>query len=90
MRQKETIFVIPTHRLRDVAETIEKYDDNFWANGHATKIIVFDDSSLGNHEKYYPLLEQTKTVNDVFYVGPHEKEQFITLPDAHRAEKEEG
>jgi hypothetical protein len=79
MRQKETIFVIPTHRLRDVAETIEKYDENFWANGHATKIIVFDDSSLGNHEKYYPLLEQTKTVNDVFYVGPHEKEQFINF-----------
>ena len=37
MRQKETIFVIPTHRLRDVAQTIEKYDENFWANGHAVK-----------------------------------------------------
>ena len=23
------------------------------------------------------LLEQTKTVNDLYYVGPHEKEQFI-------------
>ena len=43
------------------------------------KIIVFDDSSLANYEKYYPLLEQTKTVNDVFYVGPDEKEQFITF-----------
>lgn len=79
MKTKETIFVIPTYRLRDVAETIEKYDDNFWANGHAPKIMIFDDSSLANHEKYYPLLEQTKTVNDVFYVGPREKEQFITL-----------
>jgi hypothetical protein len=79
VKTKETIFVIPTYRLRDVAETIEKYDDNFWANGHAPKIMVFDDSSLANHEKYYPLLEQTKTVNDVFYVGPREKEQFITL-----------
>ncbi|MCG6134094.1 MAG: hypothetical protein MET45_05450 [Nostoc sp. LLA-1] len=79
MRKPETIFVIPTHRLRDVAKTIEEYDKNFWANGHATKIIVFDDSSLGNHEKYYPLLEQTQTVNDIFYVGPYEKEQFISL-----------
>ncbi|AFY32011.1 hypothetical protein [Calothrix sp. PCC 7507] len=79
MRQKETVFVIPTHRLRDVAQTIERYDDNFWANGHALKIIVFDDSSVANYEKYYPLLEQTKTVNDVFYVGPYEKDQFITF-----------
>jgi hypothetical protein len=79
MKPKETYFVIPTYRLRDVAETVERYDDNFWANGHAPKIIIFDDSSLVNYEKYYPLLEQTKTVNDVFYVGPHEKEQFITF-----------
>ncbi|QSJ14905.1 hypothetical protein JYQ62_23930 [Nostoc sp. UHCC 0702] len=79
MRQKETVFVIPTHRLRDVAQTIEKYDENFWANGHALRIIVFDDSSIANYEKYYPLLEQTKTVNDIFYVGPHEKEKFITF-----------
>jgi hypothetical protein len=79
MKTKETFFVIPTYRLRDVAETIEKYDDNFWANGHAPKIIIFDDSSLVNYEKYYPLLEQTETVNDVFYVGPQEKEQFITF-----------
>lgn len=79
MRPKETIFVIPTHRLRDVAETIEKYDENFWANGHALKMIVFDDSSLVNHEKYYELLEQTKTVNELYYVGPYEKEQFISF-----------
>lgn len=79
MKPKETIFVIPTHRLRDVAETIEKYDDNFWANGHAVKMIVFDDSSVVNYEKYYELLEQTKTVNDLFYVGPSQKEQFITF-----------
>ncbi|AFZ21519.1 hypothetical protein [Allocoleopsis franciscana] len=79
MKPKETIFVIPTYRLRDVAQTIEEYDHNFWVNGHAPKIIVFDDSSVANHEKYYPILEQTKTVNDVFYVGPHEKEEFITF-----------
>jgi len=37
MKPKETIFVIPTYRLRDVAATIEKYDENFRANGHAVK-----------------------------------------------------
>ncbi|MEH2081262.1 MAG: hypothetical protein V7K89_15050 [Nostoc sp.] len=79
MKQKETVFVVPTYRLRDVAQTIEKYDENFWVNGHALKIIVFDDFSIANHKKYYPLLEQTKTVNDVFYVGPQKKEQFITF-----------
>jgi len=71
------VFVVPTYRLRDVAETIEKYDEHFWSNGHSVKMVVFDDSSLANHEKYYPVLEQTKTVNDLYYVGPREKEQFI-------------
>jgi hypothetical protein len=79
MRQPELIFVIPTYRLRDVAETVERYDDNFWRNGHSVKIVVFDDSSIANHEKYFPLLEQTRTVNDVYYVGPREKEQFVTF-----------
>jgi hypothetical protein len=40
-------------------------------------MIVFDDSSLANQEKYYPLLEQTTTHNDVYYVGPREKEQLL-------------
>lgn len=82
MKSNETIFVIPTYRLRDVAATIEKYDQHFWTNGHAVKIIVFDDSSVANHEKYYPLLEQTKTVNDVHYVGPREKEKFLDFLNA--------
>jgi hypothetical protein len=79
MRQPELTFVIPTYRLRDVAETVERYDDNFWRNGHSVKLVVFDDSSVANHEKYFPLLEQTRTVNDVYYVGPREKEQFVTF-----------
>jgi hypothetical protein len=79
MKQPELTFVIPTYRLRDVAETIERYDDNFWRNGHSVKIVVFDDSSVANHEKYFPLLEQTKTVNDLYYVGPREKEQFVNF-----------
>ena len=77
MKSHETIFTVPTYRLRDVAETIEKYDEHFWSNGHSVKMMVFDDSSLANHEKYYALLEQTKTVNDLYYVGPREKEQFL-------------
>src|SRR5664279_3008091 len=79
MNSGTAVFVVPTYRLRDVAETIEKYDEHFWSNGHSVKMMVFDDSSLANHEKYYPLLEQTRTVNDVYYVGPREKEQFIAF-----------
>ena len=71
-------FVIPTYRLRDVAETVLAYDDNFWRNGQTAPIIVFDDSSVANHEKYYAQLENAKTHNELFYVGPAEKEQFIS------------
>ena len=39
--------------------------------------MIFDDSTVGNHEKYYAKLEQTKTVNDLYYIGPREKEAFI-------------
>jgi hypothetical protein len=77
MRNAELAFVIPTYRLRDVGETVEQYDENFWRNGHATRITVFDDSNLGVQEKYYPLLEETRTFNELFYVGPREKEEFL-------------
>jgi len=74
MKTAETTFVVPTYRLRDVAETVEIYDEHFRSNGHSVKMIVFDDSSFANHEKYFSRLEQTKTVNELFYVGPREKE----------------
>ncbi|MDB5036718.1 MAG: hypothetical protein JWQ35_246 [Bacteriovoracaceae bacterium] len=77
MQNKDLNFVIPTYRLRDAGETIEAYDKNFFCNGHSPKIFLFDDSSLGVHEKYYPMLEQTKTHSPIYYVGPKEKEQFI-------------
>ncbi|MBV8814311.1 MAG: hypothetical protein JO271_07465 [Verrucomicrobia bacterium] len=77
MKLPDTVFAIPTYRLRDVPETIEAYDEHFWTNGHSVKMIVFDDSSLANHEKYFPQLEKTRTVNDLYYVGPREKEQFL-------------
>lgn len=75
--QKDIYFVIPTYRLRDVGETVEQYDQHFRRNGHAVPMIVFDDSTPSTQEKYYPLLEQTKTHNELFYVGPKEKEQFL-------------
>jgi hypothetical protein len=79
---KDVFFVIPTHRLRDVGETVEAYDEHFWRNGHSPQIIVLDDSTPVNQEKYFPLLEQTTTHLEVLYVGPREKEQFIAYLDS--------
>src|SRR5712691_73166 len=70
-------FGIPTNRLRDVGETVEQYDEHFRRNGHSPQIIVFDDSTPANQEKYFPLLEKTKTHHDLYYVGPREKEQLL-------------
>src|SRR5215831_11195070 len=77
MEEPDTIFSIPTYRLRDVPETIERYDENFWRNGHEVGLFVFDDSSLANHDKYYSQLGKTRTANPLYYVGPREKERFI-------------
>lgn len=86
MIDKRLCFVIPTYRLREVSETVAQYDDHFWRNGHSVPIVVFDDSSSVNHQKYFSLLENTPTHNELYYVGPKEKEQFIAylnqrLPD---------
>src|ERR1700691_3655155 len=77
MNDPETFFVVPTHRLRDVSETIHEYDENFWRNGHSPQMFVFDDSTPTNVEKYFTDLSQLKTRCDLFYVGPKEKEEFI-------------
>jgi hypothetical protein len=61
MQQKELFFVIPTYRLREVGDTVKAYDDHFWRNGHSVPMVVFDDSSPANQEKYYSLLESTAT-----------------------------
>ena len=79
METPATIFTIPTYRLRDVPETVERYDENFWLNGHEVALIVFDDSSLVNRHKYYAQLEATRTANPLNYVGPREKEQFFQV-----------
>src|ERR1035437_4187322 len=77
MQAQELYFVIPTYRLRDVGETVEQYDRHFWKNGRTVKIVVFDDSIPANQQKYFPLLEQTRTHNELYYVGPHEKDLFL-------------
>jgi hypothetical protein len=74
-----TTFAIPTYRLRDVGETVERYDENFWRNGHAVPIVVFDDSSQATHDKYYAGLERTRTHNELYYVGPQEKAEFVRV-----------
>jgi len=77
MTEPEPYFVIPTHRLRDVGTTIHEYDEHFWRNGHSLQMIVFDDSTQANVDKYFPLFQQTKTRSELYYVGPREKEEFI-------------
>lgn len=78
MTEPNLHFVIPTYRLRDVGETVEAYDENFSRSGRTAPIIVFDDSSVANHDKYFGSLEATKTANELWYVGPAEKEQFVS------------
>jgi hypothetical protein len=77
MTKPVPIFVIPTYRLRDVGATVEAYDQHFHRNGHHLDLVVFDDSSSVNQEKYFPILERIQTCNPLFYVGPREKEQFL-------------
>jgi hypothetical protein len=77
MRADDVYFVIPTYRLRDVGETVTHFDEHFWRNGHSPTLIVCDDSSPGAQEEFYPLLEQTSTHNELYYVGRCEKEQFL-------------
>src|SRR5215813_6932989 len=87
MHDPDLFFVIPTYRLREVGETVERYDEHFWRNGHTVQLIVFDDSSPANQEKYYPLLEQTCTHNSLCYVGPREKEQFLAYLNGRLRDK---
>jgi len=87
MTEPEPYFVIPTHRLRDVGATIHEYDDHFWRNGHSVQMIVFDDSTQANVDKYLPAFEQTKTRSELFYVGPREKEEFVAYVNSRLRNK---
>jgi D-arabinose 1-dehydrogenase-like Zn-dependent alcohol dehydrogenase len=81
MKPVESIFVIPTNRLRDVAETVEKYDQHFWTNGHAVKIMVFDDSSTATRRDGEEFLAQApKTVFPTIQTFPLKNaNEVITL-----------
>jgi hypothetical protein len=87
MIANDLFFVIPTYRLRDVGETVEHYDEHFWRNGHSVRMIVFDDSSPVNQGKYYDLLERTQTHNELYYVGPQEKDQFLAYLNGRLRDK---
>lgn len=87
MTQPEPYFVIPTHRLRDVGDTIHQYDEHFWRNGHSVQMIVFDDSTQANVDKYLSSFEQTRSRSDLYYVGPREKEQFIAYVNSRLRNK---
>jgi hypothetical protein len=39
MKEPPIIFIIPTCRLRDVAETIKKYGEHFWRNGQSPSFL---------------------------------------------------
>src|ERR1700737_1529839 len=90
MKAPELTFVIPTYRLRDVAETIDAYDEHFWRNGHDVRIVVFDDGTSANRDRYYSLLEANSTYNPVYYVGPREKEQFLAHVTSRLRDKKLG
>ncbi len=87
MAHSDLFFVIPTYRLREVGEAIQHYDEHFWRNGHSVQMIVFDDSSPTNQEKYFSVLEQTKTHNELYYVGPREKDLFLTYVNQRLRDK---
>lgn len=72
-------FVIPTYRLKEVADTVAVYDENFWKNGHSIDMTVFDDSNQSMSNKFLHRLEEIKTHNKVYYVGPKEKAQFFDI-----------
>ena len=46
-----------------------------------------DDSSPANQEKYYSLLEQTKTHNELYYVCRREKDQFLAYLNGRLRDK---
>ena len=78
MLDPDLYFVIPTHRLRDFGQTVQEYDHHFRRNGHSPAMIIVDDSTPTNVEKYFEQLQQVKTHSDLFYVGPQQKEQLLS------------
>ncbi len=88
MRPAKTIFAVPTYRLRDVAETVETYDEHFWSNGHSVKMMVFDDSSLANHQKVLFAARANENGQRPLLRGPTRKGAIHRLPQSQTARQE--
>jgi hypothetical protein len=57
------------------------------ATGTRHRSSFSDDSSPTNQEKDFPLLKRTKTHQDLYYVGPLEKEQFVAYLNGRLRDK---
>jgi hypothetical protein len=75
---EEVSLVLPTYRLKDVAQTAEEYSKNLETHGHDIPIIVFDDSSHDIQKQHFYCLQNSKAKN-LRYVGPEQKAAFIEL-----------
>jgi hypothetical protein len=62
-----------------VGEAVAAYDEHFARYGHTLRLMVFDDSSAGLHDRYFSRLASIKTKNELSYVGPAEKAALKTL-----------
>jgi len=76
LKMEDFTLVIPTYRLKDVAQTVRAYRDNFDRYGYDIPIIVFDDSSPEVYGHDFPKFAAVVPSN-TFYVGPPEKALFI-------------
>lgn len=68
MTEPKLQFAISTYRLRDVRDR-GGCDANFQRSGQTARIIVFDDSSVANHERYYGPWNPPRTQNELWYVA---------------------
>lgn len=74
----EVSLVIPTYRLKDVAETVLEYHANLDKYGHDLPVIVFDDSTIETHLRDFSTFT-SRVPPQILYVGPREKAGFLAL-----------
>ena len=60
--------MVPTYRLRDVAQTVAEYDEHFYRHGQPIEIIVFDDSTPRPTSDFQSSTQGTH--NEVRYWAP--------------------
>jgi hypothetical protein len=73
---KAMSLVIPTYRLRDVADTVNEYAAALKQYGHDEPIFVFDDSDEETYRRDFGLFCHKANAANVQYVGPPEKARF--------------